>query len=161
VLEIGVGTGLNLPMYNWSNITSLTGIDLSAGMLQEAAGRVQNSILGARLAAPSSTDSSQASSSSSSSSGVPVQLVQADVVQLPFADGSFDVVADTFSLCVFPDPQSSLAEMVRVLKPGGMLLLLEHTVSDNPLLGAYQVSKNTSLSHRHATYTDVLESSCI
>jgi SAM-dependent methyltransferase len=160
VLEVGVGTGLNLPMYSWSNVTSLTGVDLSAGMLQEAALRVQNTLPNLTLVTPvdssssssssgcdgstsstpsSSTSSISSTTSSSSSSGVPVRLLQADVVQLPFPDGSFDVVTDTFSLCVFPQPQAALAELLRVLRPGGRLLLLEHTRSDNPLLGAYQV----------------------
>lgn len=157
VLEVGVGTGLNLPMYSWSNVTSLTGVDLSAGMLQEAALRVQNTLPNLTLVTPvdssssssgcdSSTSSTPSSSTSnisnttsSSSGGVPVRLLQADVVQLPFPDGSFDVVTDTFSLCVFPQPQAALAELLRVLRPGGRLLLLEHTRSDNPLLGAYQV----------------------
>ena len=157
MLEVGVGTGLNLPMYSWSNVTSLTGVDLSAGMLQEAALRVQNTLPNLTLLTPvgnsgssgcdsstsstlnSNTSSNPSSSISSSSSGVPVRLLQADVVQLPFPGDSFDVVTDTFSLCVFPQPQAALAELLRVLRPGGRLLLLEHTRSDNPLLGSYQV----------------------
>lgn len=134
VLEVGVGTGLNLPMYTWSNVTSLTGVDLSAGMLQEAALRVENSLPRVRLLAASSS-----SSSSGDGDGASVRLVQADVAQLPFPDDSFDVVTDTFSLCVFPAPEAALGELLRVLRPGGSLLLLEHTRSDNPLLGAYQV----------------------
>jgi ubiquinone/menaquinone biosynthesis C-methylase UbiE len=137
VLEVGVGTGLNLPMYSWSNVTSLTGVDLSAGMLQEAALRVENSLPGVRLLAASSSSSS--SSSRDGDGSIPVRLVQADVAKLPFPDDSFDVVTDTFSLCVFPAPEAALAELLRVLRPGGSLLLLEHTRSDNPLLGAYQV----------------------
>jgi ubiquinone/menaquinone biosynthesis C-methylase UbiE len=140
VLEVAVGTGLNLPLYDWSRLTSLTGLDLSNGMLAEAAGRVQAApelAQASLVTTPSS--SSDSSSSSSSSSSVPVRLVQAGAVQLPFADGSFDVVLDTFSLCVFGQPQAALAEMARVLRPGGRLLLLEHSRSDNPLLGAYQV----------------------
>jgi ubiquinone/menaquinone biosynthesis C-methylase UbiE len=142
VLEVAVGTGLNLPLYDWSRLTSLTGLDLSDGMLAKAAGRVQAApelAQASLVTTPSSSSDSSSSSSSSSSGSVPVRLVQADVVQLPFADGSFDVVLDTFSLCVFGQPQAALAEMARVLRPGGRLLLLEHSKSDNPLLGAYQV----------------------
>jgi ubiquinone/menaquinone biosynthesis C-methylase UbiE len=142
VLEVAVGTGLNLALYDWSRLTSLTGLDLSDGMLAEAAGRIQAApeLAQASLVTTRSSDSSSGGSSSSSSNGsVPVRLVQADVAQLPFPDGSFDVVLDTFSLCVFGQPQAALDEMARVLRPGGRLLLLEHSRSDNPLLGAYQV----------------------
>jgi ubiquinone/menaquinone biosynthesis C-methylase UbiE len=153
VLEVGVGTGLNLPLYRWSSLTSLTGADLSAGMLQQAASRVATRIPGAQLLAlqqqgdaGTATAAAAAVQSSSSSSGalprgpVPVRLVQADVAQLPFPDASFDVVLDTFSLCVFQAPAAALAELARVLRPGGTLLLLEHSRSDNALLGAYQAS---------------------
>jgi ubiquinone/menaquinone biosynthesis C-methylase UbiE len=158
-------------MYNWSSVTRLTGIDLSAGMLQEAAARIRDSLPGLALLPPdTSTDessssdggsdgSSGSSSDGSSSSGGSsdgssssgsrasvraVRLLQADVSRLPFRDSSFDAVADTFSLCVFPDPVAALGEMLRVLKPGGSLLLLEHTRSDNLLLGAYQVRGDTA-----------------
>jgi ubiquinone/menaquinone biosynthesis C-methylase UbiE len=117
VLELAVGTGLNLPLYDWSAVSELTAVDLSAGMLSQAGARVAASpaLRAARLA-----------------------LVQADVSALPFPDASFDCVVDTFSLCVFPDPAAALAEAARVLAPGGRLLLLEHCRSPNPLLGAYQ-----------------------
>ena len=112
VLEVGCGTGLNLPLYSPAEVASVTAVDLSAGMLAEA-----------RRAAAS----------------VPVTFVQADVEQLPFAAASFDTVVSTFSLCVFPDPLAALKSMVRVVKPGGAVLLLEHNRASLALLGAYQV----------------------
>ena len=61
-------------------------------------------------------------------------------MSLPYPDNSFDAVADTFSLCVFPEPLAALREAARVLKPGGKLLLLEHQRSSFAPFAWYQVS---------------------
>ncbi|PNW72776.1 hypothetical protein CHLRE_15g641875v5 [Chlamydomonas reinhardtii] len=151
-LEVAVGTGLNLQYYDWaqpapaaateatggggeeeaaataaasSGVTSLDTVDLSPGMLAQARARVRGS---------------------PGLAGRPIAFQQADVAALPYADSAFDTVVDTFSLCVFPDPQAAMHELARVVRPasggggggGGRLLLLEHSRSDNPLLAAYQ-----------------------
>ena len=116
VLECAIGTGLNLPFYDFERLTSLTGIDISDGMLVQAKDK-------ARYLRKSE---------------VPLNFVQGDVSNMEmFADGFFDTVVDTFSLCVFPDPVSALKEMSRVVKQDGKVLLLEHNRSDG-LLGLYQ-----------------------
>eukprot|EP00798_Chlamydomonas_sp_ICE-L_P012750 gene12750-16000_t len=120
VVRVAVGTGLNLAYYNYDAVESLTALDLSQGMLDEASKRAA-----AKL--PSR----------------PVKFVQGDAAALPFDSASFDTVTDTFSLCVFSEPLEALKEMARVVKPsseGGRVLLVEHSRSGNPLLGAYQVS---------------------
>ena len=107
VLEVAVGSGLNLPHY--SPKVKLTGVDLSEGMLQ----------LARRRAATARCE---------------VELLQADGAQLPFGDESFDAVVCTFSLCGFPDPRAGVKDMVRVLRPGGSLLLADHVGSTNLLI---------------------------
>jgi len=98
VLEVGTGTGVNLPLYRPE--ARVTGCDASEGMLAWAAHR--------RTRAP-------------------VSLVQADGQRLPFPDGSFDVVAGSLIFCSVADPARGLAEARRVLRPSGRLVLLEHT----------------------------------
>lgn len=98
-LEVGVGTGLNLPVY--PEKVRLTGIDLSPAMLTIARHRA-------------------------SQLDHPVELLEADAHALPFPDGSFDTVVCTFSLCAIPDDRRAVAEMKRVLRPGGRLLLADH-----------------------------------
>ncbi len=117
---MGIGTGLNLPLYPWPRVRTLTGIDLSSGMMQEAAKKI-STLPPAETTQPNN-----------------IRLVQSDVAALPFDDAQFDCVIDTFSMCVFPQPAAALQEMVRVLRPGGRLLLLEHSRSENALLGWYQ-----------------------
>lgn len=106
VLEVAVGTGLNLPHYPPG--TTVTGIDLSDGMLAGARRRA------ADLARP-------------------VTLHQADAHDLPFADAAFDTVVCTLGLCAIPDPGRAIDEMVRVLRPGGALVLVDHVESANVL----------------------------
>jgi methyltransferase OMS1 len=119
-LEVGVGTGINLQYYVPERLESLFAIDLSPGMLALA----RQKPVGGRA---------------DWSNAVPTNFSVANVEQLPFEDATFDTVVDTFSMCVYEKPQQAISEMVRVLKPGGMLLLLEHSRSkSNRLLGAYQ-----------------------
>lgn len=102
VLEVALGTGLNLPWYRPQ--TRITGLELSSEMLQIARHRARN----ARLDA---------------------ELIQGSAQQLPFADNSFDTVLCTLSLCSIPDDHRGISEMVRVLKPGQKLILADHVES--------------------------------
>lgn len=106
VLELGVGTGVNLPLYGPD--ARVTGCDASEEMLSWAAQRCQQGC---------------------------EALVQADVQHLPFADGSFDVVAGSLLFCIVPDPGRGLSEARRVLGAEGRLVLLEHTRGSG--LGAF------------------------
>jgi ubiquinone/menaquinone biosynthesis C-methylase UbiE len=98
-LEVAIGTGLNLPLYGEQ--VRLAGIDLSPAMLAIARQRAGEL-------------------------GRAVDLRQADALALPFPDASFDTVVCTFSLCAIPDDRLAVAEMSRVLRPGGLLLLADH-----------------------------------
>jgi ubiquinone/menaquinone biosynthesis C-methylase UbiE len=70
--------------------------------------------------------------------GLPVELREAEAEHLPFADASFDTVVCTLSLCSVVDDRAAVAEMHRVLRPGGQLLLLDHVAASNPVLLALQ-----------------------
>jgi ubiquinone/menaquinone biosynthesis C-methylase UbiE len=105
VLEVAVGTGRNLEFYPPE--VRLTGVELSTAMLRQARDRAAES-------------------------GRPVTLAEADAQALPFADASFDTVVCTLSLCAIPDERAALGEMWRVLRPGGLLLLLDHVGSTWP-----------------------------
>ena len=168
VLELGVGTGLNLPGYDLrpgGAVRSLTAVDISGGMLAQAKSRADT--LGFRVrtdaefeatamamnamqagalveATPEAVEAAVAAARDAASRAEeeakqppPVRFVVADVEKLPFDDASFDCVVDTFSLCVFNEPNRALVELARVLKPGGMALLVEHSKAPG-FLGAYQ-----------------------
>ena len=107
-LEVGVGTGKNLPYYPRN--VKITAIDFSRRMLERA--RKRASVLGSM-----------------------VQLQKMDVQQLAFPDNSFDTVFGTFVFCSVPDPVAGLKELKRVCKSNGRLLLLEHMRPGNVLLG--------------------------
>ena len=104
VLEIGAGTGLNLRHYP---------ADLDQLVLAEP---------GARMGDHIDLDRAPA--------GVPVRLEPAPAEYLPFDDGSFDTVVSTLVLCTVGDPERAVAEVARVLRPGGRLLFLEHVRAD-------------------------------
>jgi ubiquinone/menaquinone biosynthesis C-methylase UbiE len=108
VLEVGSGTGANISLYPAT-------VDL---VLSEPDPHMQK-VLRRKLAEPESRQA---------------ELVQAGAEDLPFEDGSFDCVACTMVLCTMPDPAAGLAEVARVLKPGGKLLFLEHVRSEDPKL---------------------------
>lgn len=111
VLEIGIGTGRNLPYYRGD--VRLTGVDLSPAMLEVAR----------RRAGQLGRD-------------VDLRVGNAEALDLP--DDAFDTVVFTLSLCTIPNERRALAEARRVLAPGGLLLLLEHVRSPDLLVRAGQ-----------------------
>ena len=109
VLEVGIGTGLNLPLYPAS--CRLTGIDLSGDMLDKAVERAQ------KLAMPN------------------VALKVMDATSMDFAENEFDKAVATYTISAVPDPVAVLREMRRVVKPGGALVILNHFRSERRLSG--------------------------
>ncbi|QGK70250.1 methyltransferase domain-containing protein [Allosaccharopolyspora coralli] len=103
VLEVAIGTGLNLDWYPPDEVR-LTGVDLSPVMLDHARRRA-------------------------AATGREVTLSTGNAQRLEFADGLFDTVVCTFSLCAVPDDREVVTEIKRVLRPGGRLLLADHVVS--------------------------------
>jgi ubiquinone/menaquinone biosynthesis C-methylase UbiE len=111
VLEVAIGTGRNLPYYPRDR--RLTGIDLTPAMLAIARGRAREL-------------------------GIAAALLVADAQALPFGAASFDSVVCTLGLNAIPDDQAAVAEMYRVLRPGGRLVLLGHVASPYRVVRAIQ-----------------------
>ncbi|MBB2748410.1 UNVERIFIED_ORG: ubiquinone/menaquinone biosynthesis C-methylase UbiE [Microbispora rosea subsp. rosea] len=109
VVELAVGTGLNLPLYGAG--TTVVGIELSERMLELARRRVAEAGLGER-----------------------VELRQGDVQRLDLPDGVADTVLSTFTMCTIPDPLAAAREAYRMLRPGGRFVLAEHGPSSNPVI---------------------------
>ncbi len=112
VLEIGIGSGLNLPLYPPA-VRSVVGLEPSPALLQLARGRV--------AAAP-----------------VAVELLEASAEAVPLETGSINSVVTTWTLCSIPDARRALAELRRVLKPGGALLFVEHGRAPEPGVARWQ-----------------------
>jgi len=101
ILEVGVGTGISLPEYSWAN--RLVGIDLSEPMLRKAQERVAEHGL-------------------DNIDGLAVM----DAARMALPDERFDVVVAQFVITAVPDPDATLDEFARVLKPGGEIVLVNH-----------------------------------
>lgn len=111
VLEVGIGTGANLPYYP-KDIRSLTGVDFSSGMLKLAKEKVLRGNF-----------------------PYPIELFEADIQNLPFPDNTFDSIVSTCVFCSVPDPIRGLKELRRVCKPTGQIYMLEHMRSENKIIG--------------------------
>ena len=112
VLEVGIGTGLNLPLY--PGHCRITGIDLSEEMLEKAQEKVVELALSS------------------------VTLKAMDATVMDFGDSEFDAAVATYTISAVPDPVGVLREMRRVVKPGGNIVLLNHFRSENTLLAAIE-----------------------
>ncbi len=111
VLELGAGTGANLELYP-SSIAELTLVEPDPHMTK----RLREKLAASDRAAV---------------------VVEAPAERLPFDDDAFDTAVATLVLCTVPDPRTAIAELARVLKPGGTLLFLEH-VRGEPRLARWQ-----------------------
>ena len=105
VLEIGAGTGANLPYYG----------DTTERLV---------------LAEPSPFMRRKLRDKLDASGGEAVELVGGAAEELPFADGTFDTVVSTLVLCSVNDQERALQELRRVLRPGGLLLFIEHVAAE-------------------------------
>ena len=115
ILEVGVGTGISLPDYARTN--AIVGIDISAPMLRKAADRVVEHGL----------------------SNVEALAVM-DAKHLAFPDNAFDVIVAQYVITAVPDPEATLDEFARVLKPGGEIVLVNHIGAENGARKAFELA---------------------
>jgi phosphatidylethanolamine/phosphatidyl-N-methylethanolamine N-methyltransferase len=113
ILEVGVGTGISLPDYAASN--RLVGVDLSEPMLRRAQARVSELGL----------DNVEG-------------LAVMDAERLAFPDGAFDVVVAQYVITTVPNPEATLDELARVLKPGGEIVLVSRVGAEAGLRRAFE-----------------------
>jgi ubiquinone/menaquinone biosynthesis C-methylase UbiE len=111
VLEIGSGTGINFCFYN--DVDQVTATEPSEFMIQKSEPRIKQA-------------------------GVPIRLVQASAENLPFEENTFDTVVATLVFCTIPNVEKAIAEMKRVCKPDGKILLFEHVKMENSFLATLQ-----------------------
>lgn len=113
VLEIGIGTGLNLSFYDPRRVTEIVGVDPAAEMHPKARRRAE-------------------------ATGIPVDTVALELQQVAAPDASFDSIVCTFTLCTIPDPVAALREMRRVLRADGELLFCEHGLAPDAGVARWQ-----------------------
>ncbi len=112
VLEVGIGSGLNLPFYT-AAVTKLYGVDPSAELIA--------------MARPTTVDLP-----------FPVEFLQQSAERIPLSEGSVDTAVATWSLCSIEDPVSALRELRRVLKPGGAFIFVEHGLAPDAGVRTWQ-----------------------
>jgi ubiquinone/menaquinone biosynthesis C-methylase UbiE len=122
VLEIGIGTGLNLPYYDTSQVGYIWGLDPSVQMLKRAEKRVKDI-------------------------DCTVEFIGLSDDQIPLASNSVDTVVMTYTLCSIPDVAQALSEMRRVLVPGGDLLFSEHGLAPDETVRRWQKRLNPIWKH--------------
>ncbi|MGM0633870.1 MAG: class I SAM-dependent methyltransferase [Pseudomonadota bacterium] len=113
VLEVGMGSGINLPLYDPNRVELVYGLEPSAGMRRKAQPALERS-------------------------PVAVEWLDLPGEEVPLDDDSVDTVLLTFTLCTIPDWRRALQQMQRVLKPGGQLLFVEHGRSPEPRISRWQ-----------------------
>lgn len=113
VLEIGIGTALNAPFYEKARIRRIVGVDPALQMHPLALRRIR-------------------------AAGLDVELVGLSAERLPLEARTFDSVVCTYTLCSIPDPAGALAEIRRVLRPGGKLLFSEHGLAPDESVRRWQ-----------------------
>ena len=106
VLEIGVGSGLNLPFYS-DRASHIVGLDPSFELLAMARDVAKRS-------------------------AVPVSFLNGSAEAIPLPDKSIDTVVTTWTLCSIPEVERALAEVRRILRPGGAFLFVEHGLAPEP-----------------------------
>ncbi len=113
VLEIGIGTGLNMPHYDAQKVTRITGLDPALELQPKARQRIE-------------------------ASGMSVDLIALSAETIPLPSGHFDSAVITYALCTIPDALAALKEIRRVLKPGAPLLFCEHGLSPDAAVARWQ-----------------------
>lgn len=113
VLEIGIGSGLNLSFYDPAKVRRIVGVDPSADMQKLARQRAEQI-------------------------SIPVEMIALELGQIQAEDARFDSIVCTFTLCTIPDAVAALREMRRVLKPGGKLLFSEHGLAPDASVMRWQ-----------------------
>lgn len=113
VLEVGIGTGLNMPYYDKTRVSRITGLDPALELQPLARERIAQA-------------------------GLEVELLGLSADAIPRPDASFDTVLMTYTLCTIPEPLAALHELRRVLVPGGQLLFCEHGRAPDPSVRRWQ-----------------------
>jgi|TARA_B110000971_G_scaffold69355_1_gene71105 ubiquinone/menaquinone biosynthesis C-methylase UbiE len=113
VLELGIGTGLNAKHYDPARVSKVIGIDPSAQSWQLAQSKVQLS-------------------------EVVIEFIQGSAEDIPLGNDSVDTAVITYTLCTIPDPDRALAEVIRVLRPGGRVLVAEHALAPDASVAKWQ-----------------------